>query len=269
LPMGAGLSSSAALTCGLLAGLSALFGLGHDRMALARLGQRVEHRHAGVQCGVMDQVASLLGRAGHVLRLDCRDLTYRYLPVADDLAVVLCDSHVRRSLADDGTYNRRRAECDAGLAVLRSRFPGVASLRDATPEMLEDVRPALDRAVHARCRYVIDEHRRVLDACDALARRDAAALGEAMDASHHGLQHDFEVSCPALDVLAEAARDVPGVVGCRMMGAGLGGHTIALVHRDALPAYEARMADVSRRVLGKAPAMHVCRLSDGTELLVS
>ncbi|MEZ5290057.1 MAG: galactokinase [Vicinamibacterales bacterium] len=269
LPIGAGLSSSAALTCGLAYGLNALFGLGHDRMALARLGQRVEHHHAGVQCGVMDQVASLLGRAGRVLRLDCRDLTYRYLPLADDLAIALCDSHVRRSLAADGTYNRRRAECEEGLAALRSRVPGVVSLRDVTAAMIEDARPSLAPAVYARCRYVIDEHQRVLTACAALARRDDDALGEALNASHRGLQHDFEVSCPALDVLAEAARGVQGVVGSRMMGAGFGGYTITLVRRDALPAYRARMAEVSRRVLGSEPVIHECRLSDGTEIVTS
>ncbi|HUU34495.1 MAG TPA: galactokinase, partial [Vicinamibacterales bacterium] len=268
LPIGSGLSSSAALTCGLAFGVNELFALGYDRLALARLGQRVEHRFAGVQCGLMDQFASLLGRAGHVIRLDCRDLDHTYIPLAPTgLAVVLCDSHVRRSLAADGVYNRRRAQCDAGLALLRSQRPQLASLRDVTIEMLEAARPTMDPVVFARCAYVVQENARALDACAALVSGDLARVGRAMNDSHRGLKDDFEVSCPELDVLAAEAQRVPGVLGSRMMGAGLGGCTISLVREEALPHFEDHMAQVYRQRLHAEPVLHRCRLTDGTEIV--
>ncbi len=261
LPIGSGLSSSAALTCGLAFGLNELFALGYERLALAQLGRRVEHRHAGVQCGLMDQFASLLGRAGHVVQLDCRDLSHLHLPFAETgLAIVLCDSHVRRSLAANGAYNQRRAQCDEGLALLRSRHPEVQSLRDVTIEMLQAARPELNQVVFARCDYVLQENARVVDFCAALESGDLERLGRLMNESHRGLQFDFEVSCPELDTLADAARRVPGVVGSRMMGAGFGGCTISLVGEEALPRFEEDMTAVYREVLRAEPESGVRRV---------
>lgn len=268
LPIGSGMSSSAALACGFAFGLNELFALGYDRVALARLGQRAENRFVGVHCGIMDQFASLLGRAGHLIRLDCRDLSADYVPLADPgLVLVLCDSRVRRSLAAGGDYNVRRAQCDAGVAWLRSQHPEVRSLRDVTADMLEAARPQMEPVVFARCSYVLQENQRVLDSCAALARRDFAAVGRAMNESHRGLQRDYEVSCPELDVLAEGAHAVPGVLGSRMMGAGFGGCTINLVWEAELPRFVAAMADVYRHTLRTEPLLHVCRLTAGTEVV--
>ncbi|HWQ09150.1 MAG TPA: hypothetical protein VN436_08585, partial [Holophaga sp.] len=232
-----------------------------------RLSQRSENRFVGVACGIMDQFASLLGKEKRLIRLDCRDLSYQYVPFErEDLLLVLCDSQVRRSLAGS-EYNLRRAQCQEGLAVLRRDHPEVESLRDATLAMVEAHRGAMDPAVYRRCAYVVQENQRVVDACAALDRGDVAAFGAAMNATHEGLAHGYEVSCPELDILAEAAQGMLGVHGARMMGAGFGGCTINLVEADALPAFESGMAAVYRGRLGKEPVLHVCKLRGGTELV--
>lgn len=264
-PIGCGMSSSAALEVGFAFGLNELLGLGLDRVNLARLAQRAENRFVGVNCGIMDQFASLLGQEKRVICLDCRDLTYRHVPFErEDLRTVLCDTQVRRSLAGS-EYNLRRAQCEAGVALLQRHHPQVESLRDADPAMLEDLREAFEPQVYRRCAYVVQENLRVLEACAALDRGDLAAFGRAMNATHEGLAKGYEVSCPELDILAEAAQALPGVHGARMMGGGFGGCTINLVEAQALPDFEAAMARVYRARLGKEPVLHVCQLRGGTE----
>ena len=266
-PIGCGLSSSAALEGGFAFGLDAMLGFGLDRVALAKLSQRSENRFVGVNCGIMDQFASLLGRDKRLIRLDCRDLSYEYVPFErEDLRIVLCDTRVRRSLTGSD-YNARRSECEEGVALLQRREPAIASLRDVSGHMLEAHRGLLRPEVYRRCAYVVAENQRVLDACVALAGGDMAALGTAMTESHAGLARGYEVSCPELDWLAEAAQAMPGVLGARMMGAGFGGCTINLVEADRLEAFEARMGRVYRDQLHTEPAIHVCRLRGGTELL--
>jgi galactokinase len=266
-PIGCGLSSSAALEGGFAFGLDAMLGFGLDRVALAKLSQRSENRFVGVNCGIMDQFASLLGRDKRLIRLDCRDLSYEYVPFErEDLRIVLCDTRVRRSLTGSD-YNARRSECEEGVALLQRREPAIASLRDVSGHMLEAHRGLLRPEVFRRCAYVVAENQRVLDACVALAGGDMAALGTAMTESHAGLARGYEVSCPELDRLAEAAQALPGVLGARMMGAGFGGCTINLVEADRLEAFEARMGRVYRDQLHTEPAIHVCRLRGGTELL--
>ncbi len=268
LPIGSGMSSSAALECAFAFGLNELFSIGYDRLSLARLGQRVENRFVGVNCGIMDQFASLLGRDRHLIRLDCRDLSYEYIPFAEPgLVVVLCDTRIRRSLATGGEYNARRAQCEAGAALLGSRHREVHSLRDVTEDMLEAARPRMDPIVFTRCSYVIRENRRVLDACDDLARQDYASFGRRMNESHRGLQNDYQVSCPELDILAESAQAIPGVLGSRMMGAGFGGCTINLVWEAELESFRARMAEIYHHKLLSEPWLHVCRLTGGTEIV--
>jgi galactokinase len=266
-PIGSGMSSSAALECGFAFGLNELFGLGLDRVALARLGQRSENRFVGVACGIMDQFASLLGQEGRLIRLDCRDLSYVHVPFeAPDVRIVLSDTQVRRSLATS-EYNIRRAQCASGVATLARCAPGIASLRDVGMDLLEAHRSDLDPLVYRRCAYVVAENQRVMDACGALECGDLEAFGTFMFASHAGLRDDYEVSCSELDVLRDAAMDVPGVLGSRMMGAGFGGCTISLVREGALPDFHRRMAAAFRRDLGKEPVIHVCRLTAGTERL--
>jgi len=266
-PIGCGLSSSAALEGGFAFGLNELLGTGLGRVELAKLSQRSENRFVGVNCGIMDPFASILGREKRLIRLDCRDLSYEYVPFErEDIRIVLCDSQVRRSLTGS-EYNTRRAQCEAGVALLQRHQPGIASLRDATLELLQAHRAEFDAAVYRRCTYVVEENQRVIDACAALEQGDLAAFGATLNASHEGLAHGYEVSCPELDILAEAAQGLPGVLGARMMGAGFGGCTINLVEPDALADFQARMAPVYRDRLGKDPVIHVCKLRGGTEII--
>ena len=264
-PIGCGMSSSAALEGGFAFGLNELLGFGLDRVELARLAQRAENRFVGVNCGIMDQFASLMGREKRLIRLDCRDLSYQYVPFErEDIRIVLCDSQVSHSLAGSA-YNQRRAQCQAGVALLKAHQPGLESLRDATPELLEAHRAEFDPEVYRRCEYVVAENLRVIAACAALERGDLAAFGAAMNETHAGLAHGYEVSCPELDILAAAAQPLPGVLGSRMMGGGFGGCTINLVEAPALEAFLAAMAPVYRNQLHKDPIIHICQLRGGTE----
>ena len=266
-PIGSGMSSSAALECGFAFALNELFHLGYDRIALAKLGQRAENRFVGVSCGIMDQVASVLGREGHLIRLDCRDLSFEYVPFERaDVRVVLCDTQIRRALAES-EYNVRRAQCEAGVEVLARHHPHVTSLRDVTQQMLMECRSELDPVVLRRCTYVVQENQRVIDGCEALSTGDLHTFGALMNASHSGLSSDYEVSCQELDILAHTAQSVPGVLGSRMMGAGFGGCTISLVEESALPRFQESMAVVFRRALMKEPVIHVCRLTGGTHVV--
>jgi galactokinase len=267
-PIGSGMSSSAALECGFAFGLNELLGLGLRREQLAVLSQRSENRFVGVNVGIMDPFASCLGRDRRLIRLDCRDLSYQYVPFErDDIRLVLCDSQVVHSLAEGNAYNLRRAQCEAGVAQLKLHHPEIHSLRDASTAMVEALRDELEPAVYRRCAYVVAENQRVLVACAALERGDLGAVGAAMNQTHEGLAHGYEVSCPELDVLAAAAQALPGVLGARMMGGGFGGCTINLVEADHLEAFQSAMAVVFRDRLGKEPRSHVCRLSAGTERL--
>ena len=266
-PIGCGLSSSAALEGGFAFGLDSMLGTGLDRVALAKLSQRSENRFVGVNCGIMDQFASLLGRRKRLIRLDCRDLSYEYVPFErEDIRIVLCDTRVRRSLTGS-EYNTRRSECQEGVALLRQQAPWIESLRDVAMDFLETHRTLLRPEAYRRCAYVVAENQRVLDACAALEHGDMAALGAAMNESHAGLARGYEVSCPELDLLAEAAQALPGVLGARMMWAGFGGCTINLVEAEYLEAFQAGMDRVYRERLGTEPVIHVCTLRGGTEII--
>jgi len=264
IPIGAGMSSSAAIEGGLAFALDALFGLGLSKLDLVRLAQKAENEFVGVRCGIMDQFINIHGREKSVLKLDCRSLTFDYLPFeSDDLRVVIADSLVRRELASS-EYNVRRGQCEAGVAALRAHEPALRSLRDVTLDMLRDHRAELDPVVYRRCEYVVRENIRVGEAAAALARNDFAVFGGLMNLSHAGLRDDYQVSSPELDALVEAARRVPGVLGSRMMGAGFGGCTISLVEAGAVPEFEARVARDYEAAAGKAPKIHVVRIEAGT-----
>lgn len=264
IPIGSGLSSSAALECGLAFALNALFDLKLSRAALATLGQRAENRFVGVACGVMDQFASVLGQKDRLIRLDCRTLDFSCMPFDDrGVRIVLCDSQVRRSLAES-EYNLRRAQCSSGVTVLAEAFSGVHSLRDATPEMIDEVRDRLSPEVYRRCRYVVGEIHRVLKACELLQHGDMEGVGVLMNRTHAGLRDDYEVSCVELDILVEEAMKASGVLGSRMMGAGFGGCTINLVRTAALGRFREAMERAFRDRLKRPPLFHLCRLTNGT-----
>ena len=265
LPMGAGMSSSAALECGLAFAINELYGLGLDRLTMAKLSQAAEHSFVGVKCGIMDQMASLLSQKDHVMMLDCQDLSCRFVPFHSPVKIFLCDTQVARALAESG-YNQRRSQCEAGVALLRKYAPAVHSLRDVSLELLDSHRSEFDPIVYRRCRYVIEENLRVIAACKALERDDLKTLGRLMNQSHQGLSKAYEVSCPELDMLAEAAAALPGVLGARMMGAGFGGCTINLVEVGAEDAFVQGMAPAFAKI-GKPAKIHSCAPGCGTERL--
>ncbi|WP_210520998.1 galactokinase [Hymenobacter terricola] len=250
IPMGAGMSSSAAVECGLAFAFNHFLHTGFEKMELARIAQLAEHTYAGVQCGIMDQFASLFGHAGQVVRLDCRSLDYEYFPFDTTACrIVLCNSGVKHSLASSA-YNTRRQECERGVAVLQQHYPEVQALRDATMAQLEAHRDELGPTVFRRCAYVVQENARVVTACLCLNKDDLTGFGKEMYASHAGLRDDYEVSCAELDALVEAAQAVPGVFGSRMMGGGFGGCTINLVAPDKVDEFIASVSAAYEKRFG-------------------
>ena len=261
-PLGAGLSSSAALESVFAFALNDMFNNGEiNPMTLARIGQDTEHHYCGVKCGIMDQFASVFGRRGQLMRLDCRSMEYEYYPFnPEGYRLVLIDSVVKHELVDS-PYNRRRESCERVAAAL-----GVDTLRDATMEMLETARPTLSDEDYRRARYVIGEKERVLTVCDALRRDDYDTVGRMMYETHAGLRDDYEVSCEELDFLNDVAREC-GVTGSRIMGGGFGGCTINLVS-DKL--YDTFIDTVARKFedrYGHAPKIYDVVISDGARRL--
>ena len=264
IPIGAGMSSSAAIEGGLAFALNALSGLKLDSLTLVKLAQKAENEFVGVRCGIMDQFINIHGREKSLLKIDCRSLEFERIPFErEDLRVVVSDTLVRRELASS-EYNVRRGQCEAGVGALQVHDPSIRSLRDVSLDLLREHRAELDPVVYRRCEYVVRENTRVGDACAALARNDFAVFGGLMNLSHAGLRDDYEVSSPELDSLVEAARRVPGVLGSRMMGAGFGGCTISLVEAGAVPEFQARVSRDYEAETGKAPKIHVVRIEAGT-----
>jgi len=228
-PLGAGLSSSAAVECAAGFALNELFGLSFDRKDIARIGQLAEHTYAGVKCGIMDQFASVLSKKGHVIRLDCRSLDFVYVPLElGDYEIVLFNTHVKHSLASSA-YNNRRTLCEQGVSWVREKYPEVRSLRDVTLDMLDETVRPRDEDTYVKCRYVIQENERLNRACRALECGDIEELGKQMFLTHQALSKEYEVSCAELDFLVDYVTQVPQVVGARMMGGGFGGCTINII----------------------------------------
>ena len=232
IPIGAGLSSSAAIECGLAVGLDNLFQWGIEKEKIIEIAQQAEHRYTGVLCGIMDQFACTFGKEGHVIRLDCRSLEYDYFPIAmDNYSLVLLDTVVKHSLGST-EYNTRRKECNEGVRIIKQHFPTVNSLRDCTLEMVDGLKEELGPVIYNRCLYIVQENSRVVEACNRLSAGDIEGVGRLMNASHEGLSRLYEVSCDELDFLQQQAIEKEGVAGARMMGGGFGGCTINLVHDD-------------------------------------
>jgi galactokinase len=240
-PRGAGLGSSAALEVATALALDAVFNIWLTPIEMARLCRDVEHCYAGVRCGIMDQFASRLGRSDNALLIDCRTLEARHVPMPlDGHQLVIVDSGVRRELADSAV-NQRRTECEEAVDRLREAETSITSLRDVTLDMLAKHENILPPDLFSRCRHVVSENNRVLEACESLANRDLPAFGRLMIASHFSLRNDFEVSHPAVDRLVEEAIQVDGVLGARLTGAGFGGCTVNLVTETAIPDLEQQM----------------------------
>ena len=236
-PLGAGMSSSAALECGFAFAMSEMNSLNIPKSRLITMAQWAEHHYAGVKCGIMDQFASVMGKKENVIVLDCRSLEYQYAPLhLKDYGIVLCDTKVKHSLVDS-EYNTRRRECELGVAKLRAYYPGVQSLRDISADMLEAHRAELTGKVYERCLYVVQEIARVQQASKDLQQGDLEAFGKKMFETHYGLSALYQVSCRELDFLVREAAQFPGVVGARMMGGGFGGCTINLVRTDRIGSF--------------------------------
>ncbi|HEV7329655.1 MAG TPA: galactokinase [Flavisolibacter sp.] len=233
-PVGAGLSSSAAVECATAFALNELFGLGIDKMELALIGQKAEHTFAGVMCGIMDQFASVFGKEGHVIRLDCQSLEYQYVPLQlEGYKILLLNTNVKHSLSSS-EYNTRRQECAEGVRLLQAAGEPVESLRDANLIMVTKHLKDKNEVVYRRCKYIVEENQRLLMACEALEAGDLKTLGLNMYGSHEGLQHEYEVSCKELDFLVDAVRGNEAVLGARMTGGGFGGCTINIVREEAI-----------------------------------
>ncbi len=233
-PIGSGLSSSAALQSVVAWALNDWLGLEYGRKELALLVQRAENQFIGLQCGIMDMFASLNGKKGHALRLDCQSLDYELFPL--DLLghkIVLLDTGVKHSLANT-EYNTRRNECEAGVRIISKARAGVESLRDVDLQELFSHQHEFDPVIFRRCRFVIEENDRVLRTCEAMRQGDLSRVGELMKGSHRGLRDDYEVSCRELDLLSTLADEEPTILGSRMMGGGFGGCTINLVQENGL-----------------------------------
>ena len=261
-PIGSGLSSSAAIEVATGLALLSNSGAELERLELARLCQRAENEFVGAHVGIMDQFTACFGQAGHALLLDCRSLEYRLLPLPAGAALVICDSGVRHALSG-GEYNARRAECETGVRVLAQHRPQVRALRDATLADLEQHRSELGDVVYRRCRHVVTENARVLLAAEALERSDLREFGRLMGESHRSLRYDYEVSCYELDLLVELAAGRNGVYGARMTGGGFGGCTINLVEAGEVEKFRRGISAGYEQATGKPPAIYVSEAASG------
>lgn len=267
IPMGAGLSSSAAIECGFAYALSELFGLDLTLKDIAKIGQSAEHRFVGVQCGIMDQYACCMGKQGQAIKLDCRSLTHEYIPISfNDHEFVLFDSCVKHKLVDT-QYNLRRAQCESGLALIRESNPSVKSLRDVSLQDLIQFKPKMDPTVFQRCQFVVSEIDRVNQASEALVQGDAAALGQLMTATHIGLRDEYEVSCLEVDLLIGIAGKCQGFLGGRMMGGGFGGCTINLVEIEHINDIITEVTEAYYQATDIKTKVHRVTISDGIGIL--
>jgi len=263
-PLGAGLSSSAAIEVAVGFALLDQSGLVGDLSELARLCQKAENEFAGARVGIMDQFVSCHGRASHALLLDCRSLEFKPVKLPQDIQLVICNTMVKHEIAS-GEYNRRRAECEEGLRVLLKVLPEIRALRDVTLAQLETHRALLDPTVYSRCRHVVTENDRTQEAIRALNSENLSVFGGLMRESHRSLRDDYEVSCRELDLLVEIASAQPGVIGARMTGGGFGGCTISLVESASVNAFQKNVASRYHAQTGLKPEIYVSPAVDGVQ----
>jgi galactokinase len=275
IPLGAGMSSSAALECATIFALNEIFALGLDALTMVKLSQKAENEFVGVRCGIMDQFASMFGRRHSVIRLDCQSLAYEYVPFnAKGVQIVLFDTNVKHSLASSA-YNVRRQQCETGVRMVKAGLGGsvrsgdevgVGSLRDVTLDMLDRFVASRDPLVYRRCRYVVGENARLLAACDDLKKGEIGSFGQRMFATHEGLSNDYEVSCAELDFLVDAVKDQPGVLGARMMGGGFGGCTINLVREEAIGDLVSRVSPAYAKTMNRELTVYKGQIENGTSI---
>jgi len=259
-PEGSGLSSSAALEVS--SALALLNGRDLDRLALAKLCQRAEREFVGMPCGIMDQYVSVFGEDGSAIRIDCRSLEYEAVRLPSGVEFLAVNTMVKHELASSA-YKERTIECATAVEMAKSRYPSVASLRDMTPEMLNEVLPSLPPVIGKRARHIVTEDVRVGEFMEACRDRDLPRMGQLFVASHRSLQHDYEVSCEELDFLVDTALGIEGVYGARMTGGGFGGCTVNMIRPDAETGFRQAITEAYRKRFGITPAIFVCRPSPG------
>jgi galactokinase len=266
-PIGAGLSSSAAVESAAIFALNGLFNAGLSKMEMIQMAQMTEHEFAGVRCGIMDMFASVMGKKDHVIKLDCKTLDYEYRPFRlEGIKILLLNTNVKHSLASSA-YNTRRQECEQGVAWVKEHEPGAASLRNVSKEMLDKYVLPKDVTVYKRCLFVVQEIERLLTGCDDLQNGDIAALGKKMFATHEGLSKQYEVSCKELDFLVNSVIDNDAVPGARMMGGGFGGCTINLVKESEIESLVAAIQPAYEKATGLPLTYYMASIENGTEVL--
>ncbi len=267
-PIGAGLSSSAAIECAVIFALDELLRTNLDRIEMVKMAQKAEHEYAGVMCGIMDQFASMMGKKDHVIRLDCRSLEYVYEPFnLEGYKILLLNTNVKHSLASS-EYNTRRKECTQAVEWIKAHEPAVNSLREVTEEMLDKYVKPKDELVDNRARFVVQEINRLLQGCKDLENGDIKALGKKMFATHDGLSKMYQVSCKELDFLVDAVRYNPDVLGARMMGGGFGGCTINLVREETIESLVQAIQPVYESEMSLPLTYYVASIENGTAIMV-
>lgn len=268
IPIGAGLSSSAAIECAIAYSINDLFKFKLDRITLINMAQKAEHEFAGVKCGIMDQFATMMGRKDHVIKLDCKKMDYEYIPLLlQEFEIVLFDSNVKHELAFS-EYNKRRSECDAGFFEIQKFFPSVTSFRDVTIDMLNNSLFE-NKIIYNRCRYVIEENIRVIEACKDLKKNNLIEFGKKMYDTHKGLSKLYDVSCEEIDFLIDEVKDSLSVIGARMMGGGFGGCTINLVKSEDVDNIIKSLSISYNKKTKKDLTAHKIKIIDGTSKIIS
>jgi len=265
IPVGSGLSSSAALECGFIFGMNELFNLNIKPVDIALLGQKAEH-WVGIKCGIMDQFSSVMGLEDKVIKIDCRTLEYTYHDANfTDYSLILFDSNVKHSLMTSA-YNERRQQCEEGIAIVKANFPEIKSFRDCTEQTIIDLKDKMSHDVFRRSLFVVKEINRVIQACEALDNGKIELLGELMFATHEGLSKDYEVSCEELDLLVDLAKAEPAVIGSRLMGGGFGGCTINLVKKGHEEEIKTKFAKRYNEAFGIELKIYDVKIGNGTSL---
>jgi len=265
-PIGAGLSSSAAMEVASAWAFQVASGFRMDPIDMALLCQKAENAWVGMRCGIMDQFISVVGQRDHCVLIDCRSLTYDAAPLPRGYSFVIVNSMVQRGLVDSA-YNERRSQCEEGVRLLQRRLPGIKALRDVTPEQLDAFASILPPVTYRRCRHVVTENARVVSSVAALKAGRAAEFGQFMNASHDSLRDDYQVSRSELDTLVDIARATPGCLGSRLTGAGFGGCTVSLVQSKAVEAFVSHVSESYRRATGLTPDTYVSRAAAGAGLM--
>lgn len=267
-PIGAGLSSSAALECSIIFALNELLQTGLDKLTMVKMAQKAEHEFAGVMCGIMDQFASMFGRKDHVIKLDCDTLAYEYIPFKlQGIKVLLLNTNVKHSLASS-EYNIRRKECETAVEWIKEQMPGVQSLRNVKEDMIDQYVSSRSQLIAMRSRYIVQEIERLNTGCLDLQKGDIQAFGKKMFATHDGLSSMYAVSCKELDWLVNYVSASESVIGARMMGGGFGGCTINLIKEEAIDQLIAEITPAYEKEMNLPLTYYVASIENGTEIII-